>query len=1358
MTTDRTCRKRIIVFAAAIIMAFTVYGGLGTGTALSLDKAQQDIAAAADPAHVGGRAAPQEGTGDQDGTDPAGVGAGAADDTGIDAASTEGTDAAAEDPGKPASIPSGVLQIERVQVLTSPRIQAIYRPSVYQGLAANGEDPEKWYTTETTINLRDPRVFTLGFSVPAKAVGKDPKAYLKKVKLQYGGYDLSKWGYNKKSDKGHRNDLRGKHPIFKITGRTIEANADGGYNVHLDLRTENPWSPRIWGANIPYPDYGGGSQLDQFSDGQSADNRWYWQIGPAHKGLGTYDMTALAGKKKVASAAMEIQQYDGSYSWIQMNEFAQSLVAAINGKEIPKTDLAKQVTGTIAKGYVGRDEAGNFIAGDPAKDVWVEVSILGYGLTDNDKKENRGYNNYARYNAIWNIVVAQDEGKVDTYLNETKPAMNEHPEKLINQYKNAKPGSIDMLNVCYLNNVHPDEISGIDSDIRLITDLIDGGREGKRIDYYSWTDADMEFAYRDPAEGYEESDEGHQVRGGYDGIFKEQQARQNKTFDTKEALDSFIFVTNICSNPDAKAGMRRTNRYNIDLNRDLVFSTMPETLALSRDVMKWDPLLLLEWHGYVQEMLIEPCTAPHDPAYDYDLLANNMQNLTYAAGEAVTANTGYDQFLIPWDHYDAGEWDDGGTVYAPMFSELLGCFGYTIEFPDANSDSYDAGRVIVYAMIDELLHGTCDFYAGNRLNGPLKDVSGRMRDSHAVDIIDKSMRKNSVLSKLETKKRGIENTDSMAADKYFIDKKPVLDKEGNKVPTGGTDWYGNPVYEMDDVVVGRARPKDASGKTLSFYPDYIVIPYGEGQYNFAEGIKGINQMLYWGIRVEQTTEDVKYNGQTIRKGSYVLPMNQANRNVIFEVMSKGYDATGFSGMYADIYCNLPDVRGFDSVQVYGKGLFDGKTKLQTETITKVADISGDSGDYVAFKSQSTDAVRFVNHLLKNRADVWMMTKTVDGVAAASDYIIRQDDLQLLSSLPDKPVLGIVGCQIEGQRIETLPQEAQKLVDPVIQYNTKRTAQTGGPLWYLLDDYLGFNSMADYNGSTELRQGANVILACNLYFDSDLRRSWVDAIKSGQAGLIVIGNTAGLDRLGIERPRAIPAFGDVALNGTYNEDGSLFATNYEETSTYYARGFCYEDLPEGSKVLFRSLKDGNDAFIGGFQATDGDKEIFGDRITMFSTVLADESYTRANQLVVFGQFMDNRTHYQKLLPMLATAIYASAAGIVDDTDMPAKKANTLIAKGRTVKVSAAKLKRSKQTIKRTKAITIKDPQGPLTYRKVGVSKKAYSGKFTVNARTGKITVARGVKKGTYRLKVKVTAAGNAVYEPKTETVTVTIRVR
>lgn len=53
------------------------------------------------------------------------------------------------------------------------------------------------------------------------------------------------------------------------------------------------------------------------------------------------------------------------------------------------------------------------------------------------------------------------------------------------------------------------------------------------------------------------------------------------------------------------------------------------------------------------------------------------------------------------------------------------------------------------------------------------------------------------------------------------------------------------------------------------------------------------------------------------------------------------------------------------------------------------------------------------------------------------------------------------------------------------------------------------------------------------------------------------------------------------------------------------------------------------------------------------------------------------------------------------------------------------------------------------------KKSY---FKVNAKTGVVTIKKKLKKGTYTLKVNVTAAGNEDYKPITKTVTFKIKVK
>jgi len=102
---------------------------------------------------------------------------------------------------------------------------------------------------------------------------------------------------------------------------------------------------------------------------------------------------------------------------------------------------------------------------------------------------------------------------------------------------------------------------------------------------------------------------------------------------------------------------------------------------------------------------------------------------------------------------------------------------------------------------------------------------------------------------------------------------------------------------------------------------------------------------------------------------------------------------------------------------------------------------------------------------------------------------------------------------------------------------------------------------------------------------------------------------------------------------------------------------------------------------------------------------------------------------------------------------AKAANPMVVKAvaRTAKLATVK----------KKAVTVAAPlsftrkaQGKVTYAKVSGSSSA----LTVNKTTGKVTVKKGTKKGTYTIKIKVTAAGNANYKALTKTIACKIVVK
>ncbi len=101
----------------------------------------------------------------------------------------------------------------------------------------------------------------------------------------------------------------------------------------------------------------------------------------------------------------------------------------------------------------------------------------------------------------------------------------------------------------------------------------------------------------------------------------------------------------------------------------------------------------------------------------------------------------------------------------------------------------------------------------------------------------------------------------------------------------------------------------------------------------------------------------------------------------------------------------------------------------------------------------------------------------------------------------------------------------------------------------------------------------------------------------------------------------------------------------------------------------------------------------------------------------------------------------------------KYANTLAASGKTVTVKYKKLKKKNQTVARTKVLNVRNNKGAVKYVKSSGNKK-----ITINSKTGNVTVKKKLKKGTYKVKVKVTAAGNAYYKAMTKNVTVTIKVK
>ena len=127
-----------------------------------------------------------------------------------------------------------------------------------------------------------------------------------------------------------------------------------------------------------------------------------------------------------------------------------------------------------------------------------------------------------------------------------------------------------------------------------------------------------------------------------------------------------------------------------------------------------------------------------------------------------------------------------------------------------------------------------------------------------------------------------------------------------------------------------------------------------------------------------------------------------------------------------------------------------------------------------------------------------------------------------------------------------------------------------------------------------------------------------------------------------------------------------------------------------------------------------------------------------------------------------------SGKLTGTFTIAKAANPLTVKAKTVTVTGkvnkkGKLKK-KTVLEASSLYKVSKAKGTVSYT-LGVVKRngkkvtgAQLKKIVVNAKTGKITLKKGLKKGTYKVRVKVKAAGANNYKAGTVKATVTIKVK
>ncbi|AWV32874.1 M14 family metallopeptidase [Paenibacillus odorifer] len=587
------------------------------------------------------------------------------------------------------------------------------------------------------------------------------------------------------------------------------------------------------------------------------------------------------------------------------------------------------LTGIRAE-YVKRVGIYNLIGTLPAGDVLVEQQVKlnpyeTYHTYDEIKpaidritaESNNKYDRYVEYQqigtstqgrAIHFSIVAKDKSSVDQYLNETLPLMMNDPEAL---QKKINDGDLQDYKVpIWLNNIHADEANGVDVIIKFLDTLMT-----QQIVTYDTTD--------------------------------ENGNPKKVVLNIDEALDHVIFLLDYVENPDGRALNTRQTSTLLDPNRDNSYQTQPETQAVTAQIAKWTPLTFLDMHGFVSGFLIEPCTPPHDPNIEYDLVMPSMLEQANAMGKAGIANTKYDSYHIPYEEYEktqqdpnykgtnATGWDDASPAYTAVYAMHQGALGHTIEVPELNEDSLDA---FYYAAL-----GATDYVINNK--------------------------QELFLNQLEIFKRGIQNENTNAAVKDYL-------------------------INAQNESIGRPGVEE----NTNFFPEYYILPVAKDlQKNDLETYKMVQYLLRNNVKVERTTTSVTVDSVVYPAGTYVVNMHQAKRGYANLVLYDGLDVSDFNEMYSDTVQNFSAMRGFDRYISRSVGAFTGKTE-QVSSVTIPStnlDQSPFEQNYV-IKNSNNDAIKAVNELLANHKAVTLLENGGTGYEKGS-FLVSRSNLRTVSS-------------------------------------------------------------------------------------------------------------------------------------------------------------------------------------------------------------------------------------------------------------------------------------------------------------------------------------------------------------------------
>ena len=761
-------------------------------------------------------------------------------------------------------------------------------------------------------------------------------------------------------------------------------------------------------------------------------------------------------------------------------------------------------------------------------------------------KESMGQTTVDGYDMPY-LIVADSKESVDKWLAYTD-LVESDPDLALTKLAN---GDFDDLRVpMFASNVHSNENAAVNGILEFAHLLL----ENETISVNTlegFTDAGKELLAQEIAKqnvavpeqiknfasyiGFIRGENGYKANGSlYSGQLdlEEYYNVKNNEVNVKELLGDVFMVIVPEQNIEGYEHMTRTTGQGYDPNRDEANQTLFEDANAMALVNKFNPMVFTEIHGRVEAMLIEPCTPPHEPNYEYDLIAKQFIQLGEAVGMgAIANNPEHNSFEMPYRDYlrvdnDSPSgvawtepWDDMTTAYGSQFPVLIGTAGITWELPVYSDVASEL--VVPYSLMTQAM-----YIQANKIT---------MLENQA---------------KLFS--RGVNNINSNElVAPWYVDQ---YDRPGTQTE------LMRPVY-------------DGEGQNGNFYPECYIIPMDSAnQKNLYDAAAEMKYLTRNDVKVNVASKEFTYDGVTYPAGTMVVSMYQAKRSLANSQLFDGTFINVWQGLYSESFAQRSNARGYDRVIVAEPAAYKTimaacpETINYTQALTYLAafatQFEGVENADVIIDNVSNDSAAAVNALLRAGKTVAMITEGSE----KGNFVCSYEDFMTVAKDYVLTATGVYGAGIK----------AAVILNPQVYLPGKPADNTSGYVETTLRsgsynyrfDWLALTAMG-FTMTDDLTK-ANVIVGSRALSDDALAAVKAGTPYMGYSNDAITGRSAFMQELGVEISscdKGTDFLGRVVypnntlVNATYINEGD--DVMYEYGTNWFTK------LPEGATVLVQN---------------------------------------------------------------------------------------------------------------------------------------------------------------------------------------------